>query len=291
MLDSSGHPANAFNTIISTLICYLVNSLTPRLGEIARCSVLLKTDKVPIPTGLGTVVSERVIDTLVLFGGVGVIFLMEVDRLGELFAGIMNSLFGATSGQSILVLVLLGMTGLAVAFFGYRYLQKHAGSGIARKVYGFVHTMINGARSVFKLEKPWLFFFHTFMIWFLLVLMNYFFMLSLPDTKDLGMYVALLILFIGGIGWALPVPGGMGTTHYIILQLFVAFELSETAGQNIGLLSNGSYLYFHSRLRPDSLGIIYVDCLQAGKKSADPRHLTPEPLHPILFFRKKIHKL
>ena len=111
--------------------------------------------------------------------------------------------------------------------------------GLLGKVKGFFEQMINAAKSVFQLKNPALFFLYTFLIWFFLILMNYLFILSLPGTRELGIYFALLILFIGGIGWALPVPGGMGSTHFIIAKLFVAFGLSETMGKNMGALSNG----------------------------------------------------
>jgi glycosyltransferase 2 family protein len=115
---------------------------------------------------------------------------------------------------------------------------------LAGKVYGFLHTMLEGARSVFKLSQPWLFLLYTCLIWAVLIFMNFCFLKALPETQDLGWYMATLILFIGGLGWALPVPGGMGTTHFIVLQLFLAFGLSETAGQNIALLSNGATFVF-----------------------------------------------
>jgi hypothetical protein len=51
-------------------------------------------------------------------------------------------------------------------------------------------------------------------------------------------------LFVGAIGWALPSPNGIGTTHFIILNLFIVFGLSESSAVTFGILSNGLILIF-----------------------------------------------
>lgn len=242
MLDSSDHPARSFNSVISVLICYLVNSATPRLGEVARCTVILRTDKVPIPASLGTVFTERVIDAMILFVGIGIIFLMEVQRLGDLFAQMSEKVFGNNTAAILIAAGVIMVGGMIGVFFFLR--SQKARQGIMGKLHGFISTMVKAAQSIFRLENPWLFIFHTVMIWICLTVMNYFFLKALPSTNELGMYFALLILFIGGIGWALPAPGGMGTTHFIIYQLFLAFGLSGEAGQDIGAFSNGMTLIF-----------------------------------------------
>ncbi|MEL6672311.1 MAG: lysylphosphatidylglycerol synthase transmembrane domain-containing protein [Bacteroidota bacterium] len=242
MLDSSGQEVSTGNTLLSVLILYFVNSLTPKLGEIARCTVLYKTDKVPVATSLGTVVSERVIDALVLFGGVGILLLFEFDRLASLFQA---TIFSGWTTQSTLILI--GVLGLlaALGIGTLVYLRKQSGKdGIMGRISQFADTALEAARSIFKLEKPWLFFVHTLIVWALLIFMNYCMVKALPATQEYGWYVAILLLFIGGIGWIFPTPNGMGTTNYIIVQLFLILGMEEKIGQDIGLLSNGLTFIF-----------------------------------------------
>ncbi|MEZ4829480.1 MAG: lysylphosphatidylglycerol synthase transmembrane domain-containing protein [Bacteroidia bacterium] len=244
LLESAGHQVDSLNTVVSIFICYLVNSATPRLGEVARCSVMLRTDKVPLPASFGTVITERAFDVIILLAGVGLIFLFEFQRLKNLFTQMFEKIFGGLE-NSYGVMIIAGLIVVAMIAGGYYVLKKGKESkGIANKAYLFVFSMFQAAKSVFSLQKPWLFLFHTFNTWVCLILMNYFFILALPDTHDLGIYFAILILFIGGIGWALPVPAGMGTTHFIVYQLFLAFGLQASAGQNIGFFSNGATLVF-----------------------------------------------
>lgn len=246
MLERSGHPAGLYPVTLATLITYLVNSLTPKLGEVVRCSVLLKTDRVPISVSLGTVVSERVADMLVLLGGVGIIFLLELERLGELFRSMSGHIFGEGPG-----LLITGLVGLGLLIGGLLFLRSERfKSGLLGRVQAFLKSMLAAASSVLRLRRPWLFLVYTIGIWGLLIFMNYCFLLALPATRDLlpnPAYFAVLILFIGGIGWALPVPGGIGATHFIVLQVFLAFlgEAGRGPGLQIGLLSNGATFLFN----------------------------------------------
>lgn len=249
MIQSAGAPVRAYPTMLAVTIGYLVNAVTPKIGEIIRCSVLYRSDQVPVSLSIGTVFTERVIDALVLLGGVFLIFLLEVDRLGHLFSDMATNIFGTwTSGQVALlvgILIALGLLGIAALF----WLRKRAASesdnpGLISKVHEFVTGMLQAVKSIFRLQQPALFLGYTVLIWAALVLMNVLFLKALPETTELSWYFAVLVLFIGGIGWAMPVPAGMGTTHYIVTMLFVAFELPKEMGENVGLLSNGATFLF-----------------------------------------------
>ena len=62
---------------------HLVNLVTPRVGEVARCSAIKRTDNVPLDKLFGTVVLERVVDTL-LFGIVVLITVVtQLNQLGN----------------------------------------------------------------------------------------------------------------------------------------------------------------------------------------------------------------
>jgi hypothetical protein len=242
LLESAGHASGGLSTLIATLVCYLVNSYTPKLGEIARCSVLYRSDRVPLSVGFGTVVSERVIDLIALLLGIGYVLLAEFGRLSGLLGQIFGNLTATLTPAVWAGLGLFLLLGLASLWWLMRFSPRL--QGLPGRLAAFARQTVESARSIFALRRPWLFLLYTLLIWASLALMNYFFLLALPDTQHLSFYIGFLILFVGGLGWAVPVPGGMGTTHYIILQIFLAYGLEGAAGQNIGLLSNGATLIF-----------------------------------------------
>ncbi len=249
LIQSAGQEVRTYPTVLAVAIGYIVNAVTPKLGEFVRCTVLLRSDKVPVSVSLGTVFTERVIDVLVLLLGIFMIFLLEVERLGNLFHDISQNLFGSWTTAQVAILV----TGIVAVSAGgilvLLWLRKQAkqeidNPGFISRVYEFISGMLFAVKSIFRLRQPGLFILYTVLSWALLVLMNVFFLEALPETRELGWYYAVLILVIGGIGWAMPVPAGMGTTHYIITMMFVAFGLPKEMGENVGLLSNGATFVF-----------------------------------------------
>ena len=70
-LNASRTPAPYWATYHAMMVGYLANLVLPRMGEVIRCSVLRRTSGVPVQVALGTVVTERVIDVLVLLGLLG----------------------------------------------------------------------------------------------------------------------------------------------------------------------------------------------------------------------------
>jgi uncharacterized protein (TIRG00374 family) len=54
------------NTFFSVMIGYIANLALPRAGEVAKCTVLARYEKVPADKMIGTIVAERAFDVLCL---------------------------------------------------------------------------------------------------------------------------------------------------------------------------------------------------------------------------------
>lgn len=242
LLHNGGMPISRLDAFNATMMGFLVNSITPKFGEIVRCTNVRRTNSFKLSNILGSAVSERIWDVLVLLLGVLIISLAELDTVLKLlrvetWAQRWEAL--DLSGMIIrVVAVVLGLAGLWIyreAFYRWRIIEK---------LKDFSKEMIKTVLLTFKIKQYKQFLFLTFLSWFLLVLMNYCFLMALQETREFSLYFAFVVLFISGIGWAMPTPGGIGTTHWFILQLFIAFELSEEAGLSFGILSNGLNFVF-----------------------------------------------
>ncbi len=235
LTQNIGYNPKKRHIIYSLIMGYFVNSFTPKLGEIMRCTTLKNKSDVPVANSLGTVVSERVYDILIMFAGLIIIFFLEVKRLGHIFSGMAESISGMFTTNLFLSLGIIVVLAVGGYLF-FRYLLK---KGMFNRITGFVNDMLKTIRATFRIKQYNLFILFTVLIWVALVLMNYCFLKSLPETESHGLYFATVVLFVGSIGWALPSPGGIGTTHFFILQLFLAFSLTESAGIAFGVISNG----------------------------------------------------
>ncbi len=243
LLENSGMKVQFIDILNSVVLGYFVNSFTPKFGEIVRCTNIKRTHDYKVSQILGSGVSERIWDVLILGIGVLVVALFEMDKFWKLFVSIGNFTLssGSLQWQSYLLLLFI-IIGFGLLLFLFR--KKLAGLSLVIKVKSFIQELIQTVLLTFKIKKYKQFLSLTGLIWFLLILMNYGFLQALSETAGFSFYFAAVTLFIGGIGWALPAPGGIGTTHWFILQLFIVFGLSEQAGLSFGILSNGlNFIY------------------------------------------------
>lgn len=65
------------DSVYAVFVSYAANLVVPRVGEISRCGILAKYDGVSFSKSLGTVVTERLIDSLCVILITGVTLLLQ----------------------------------------------------------------------------------------------------------------------------------------------------------------------------------------------------------------------
>lgn len=228
-LRASGYDPPMANVFASVMVTYLVNLAVPRAGEVARCSALTKSDKVPLATGFGTVVVERILDAFVLLLLILLMATLESQKIIQFF----NEIFGGgeeASGPSPILI----LAGVGVVFMGIAWIfrKKLLEFPIVQKIVGFVGELIQSALSIRKIKQPGMYVVYTILIWICYWMMTYVAFFSLEQTATLNinlLYFGLIVTIIGGIGMALPSPGGIGSYHFAVKFTFVAFAVLGTA--------------------------------------------------------------
>jgi len=66
MIEPLGYKPKLLNAFMAILVLYLANYAFYRLGEVSRCGVLKKYEKIPFTKLLGTVLVERSVDLLIM---------------------------------------------------------------------------------------------------------------------------------------------------------------------------------------------------------------------------------
>lgn len=216
------------NTTLAVLIGYLVNLLVPRMGEVAKCTVLAKYEKVPADKMVGTIVSERVFDVLCL-GVITLIALVwEADVITD-FA--MNNIFIPLSQKkgTFLVLGLVAVLGVALLMFIYK-------KGKNSKVGRLINGLFDGVKSILVMKDKGKFLVYTVLIWTFYLAMMYLGLLSLPATDHLGVNVALVLLVFGSVGMIVT-PGGIGAYPVLLAGILTVYALSIGDGNAFGWVS------------------------------------------------------
>jgi uncharacterized protein (TIRG00374 family) len=240
LIENSGYSPDIKNVSYSLLLGFFVNSFTPKLGEIVRCTSLQKSSGIPVSRSFGTVISERIYDLIALLLALAVILILEFSRLKDLIGAAAYSIKNSISSNILKLSLFIG--GLILIIIAlvmiFRYYK------IMDRIRSFIKEFWATVKQSFRIRSSRLFVFQTVMIWFLMVLVNYCCLMALPTTDSLNLYFAFVVLFVGTIGWAIPSPGGIGTSHFFVLQLFLLFNLSEETGITYGLLVNGIMVLF-----------------------------------------------
>ncbi len=238
LLEPMGYKPKLKNTFSAVMIGYLANTALPRLGEVTRCGVLNKYEKIPMGKSFGTVMVERSLD-LVVFAGLFFINLMIFyDKLGLYFRekvfNPMSERFQFENGAIFFLLIpALVFLSMAVLLLVYRRKIQHLTLYLKIKelLIGFWH----GLWAVTKIRKPFTFIFHSLMIWFLYYLMIYVCFFTMPQTSHLGPDAALSLLMFGSIG-IIVVQGGIGIYPAIIAETLLLYNIPTTYGYALGWL-------------------------------------------------------
>lgn len=240
MLEPLGTKPPILNTFNAVMIGYLFNFAIPRMGEVSRCGMLLRTDKIPVNQSLGTVVVERIFDLIILLLASVLVLFMQFDLLYNFFdENFISPVASKMQGLGAVILILLGAFFLSAVFAIFRFKHILLRSALAGKVLTMLLGFIDGFKSVFKLKSPLQFMTSTLLIWVLYYLNTFSFLMAFSETADLGFAAVTSILVIGTFGFAAPVSGGIGAYHLFVAKGLALYGVSSVAGGIFGFVSHG----------------------------------------------------
>lgn len=211
---------------------YFANTFVPRSGEIARCAALNQTDGVPVDKLFGTVISERIIDFVMLFTFTVVAVLLNLDAFSQFsnFFVIPESLWAALPESLVATLVVLYVVAKVSGLVIWTQRKKLMKWGPVKKVVAFFRGILDGLLSLLKMKRRGAFIGHTFFIWSMYYFMALVIFWSIDDLATLGPEQALFVMVAGGFGMVLPSPGGIGSYHYAVQLAFIALGYSGQLG-------------------------------------------------------------
>ena len=245
-LDAGTSRRSVFNSVN---IAYLANFIFPRIGEFVRCGVVSRDSAVQgdrkdgqglgYDKVLGTVVTERSIDLLMMFGILVGFLCLKWNEFGAFF---IDNIWLPASGRLNLNLwwiavILLAAVGLCVAFVVF-FRDRNV---LASKLWSILKGVGEGLVSCFRMKNAWKFILHSVLIWLMYFLMSYTSMRAVPLLDSLGLADAMFLMLVGSLGWLVPVPGGFGAFHYIVaLALSTVYSLPFELGIIFATISHES---------------------------------------------------
>lgn len=236
-LDGSISRATAFNGInIGTIS----NFVFPRIGEFVRCGVIVRRSRsATYDKVLGTVILERSWELIVMLLMLVVVLAGGADRYGSFFLEKIWSPMSDRFGGGIWLIV----AGASVMMAGGIFLvwRLRDANALCGKVWSVFRGVGQGFASCLKMERKWLFLAYTLLVWMLYWLMAASTMWAAPFLSGLDLVDALFLSLVGGLGFAVPAPGGIGSFHFIIsLALLGVYDIPMETGVIYATLSHTS---------------------------------------------------
>ena len=224
-LEPIGETPRNSTAVNSIFLSYAVSLVVPRMGEFARCGVLKHYDGISFPKAIGTVVTERAIDSLLVLLIALLTFLSQIPIFTRFFAKTgtrIDTLFMCFSLTGWLVTALCGIAVLVLLYYLLRRLS------FINKVKGTLKGIWQGVSSLKDVRNIPLFLFYTLAIWVSYFLHYYLTFFCFSATSSLSLSCALVTFIVGSIAVIVPTPNGAGPWHFAVKTMLILYGVGET---------------------------------------------------------------
>ena len=217
------HPRTSVS-IHSIFLSYAASLMIPRVGEFTRCGVLKRFDNISFPKALGTVVTERAIDSLLVMGITTVVLLLEMSTFGMFFHKTGTNLHTILHGFSWAGYFVAAISAIAILVLLHFLLRKLS---IYNKVKTTFRGIWQGVISLKDVRNIPLFVAFTIGIWLSYFLHYYLTFFCFDFTSQLGLGCALVTFIVGSIAVIVPIPNGAGPWHFAVKTMLILYGVAD----------------------------------------------------------------
>ena len=221
-LNHMGYKNSFANNFMAVSIGYLMNMTIPRSGEISRALILKKYNDIPFDKAFGTIVAERIVDSVILLFLVLIAFVVQFDIVQ---AFILDKI----PVEKVIYIIVAGFLLFVAALLVYFYSKLKIVLHLKEKISG----LKEGLLSIVRMKQKGAFFFHTLVIWTSYILMFYITIFSLSGTENLSFGAVLISFIVGSIAIAVT-SSGFGTYPVLMAKILLFYSVPETIGIAFG---------------------------------------------------------
>ena len=263
-LDPMGLKVRTSTCIHAVFLSYAASLVIPRIGEFTRCGALKRYDGISFSKALGTVVTERAVDTLIVMSYSGIILLLAMSTFGTFFQKTGTSLDRILSGFSITGWFVTAVCTVAVLILLHLLLKNFS---IYNKVKMTLSGIWEGVLSLRGVKNLPLYLFFSVGIWVMYFLHYYLTFFCFDFTARLGLGCALVSFVVANFAVIVPTPNGAGPWHFAIKTMLILYGVADEQAlwfvlivhtvQTLLVIALGIYawaaLLFTKRLNPKTI--------------------------------------
>ena len=227
LIRSLGYKTDTPTTFYAVMVGYLANMAFPRLGEVTRCGMLTKNKGIPFNALFGTVISERVFDTIVLAIIIITVIFLQMSLLSDFVNKYIISYFtGIANRDNLYFAILIFCLIIILPLILFRiFFSRIRNLHIYNKVIDFLRGLLDGIKTIMHMQHKWSFLGLTLVIWILYTLMTFTAFFALDATSSLNLADAITVMSLGSLGMVAPVPGGLGAYQFVVKAILTEIYL------------------------------------------------------------------
>lgn len=223
-LEPLGEKPRTSTTVYSIFLSYAASLVVPRIGEFTRCGVLKRWEGISFTRALGTVVTERAVDSLIILIITAIVLLSQMPVFLNFFAKTgtrFDEFFGIFSTTGYIVTVICGIAALAAIYLFRKKLS------IYNKVKTTLQGIIEGVLSLRGVKNIPLFLFYSVGIWACYFLHYYLTFFCFEGTAHLSITCAMVTFIVGTIAVLVPTPNGAGPWHFAVKTMLILYGVAD----------------------------------------------------------------
>ena len=227
------------NSIFGT---YAVNLVFPRLGEIWRTGYISQRQNASFPTVFGSMLAERVADTVTVLVLAIVTFLLASSDIMAFIKesqGAYDRIIGLVSSPWLWI----GF--IAVIAVAWRFFTGKSQNRIAVKIKDAARGLWEGFAAIARMDGKGRWLLLTLLLWGCYFLQLFVAFFAFPETAgavaDYGVIVVLVAFVLSSISMGVPSNGGIGPWQFaVIFALYNLYGVDKTASVAFANLVLGS---------------------------------------------------
>lgn len=232
-LEPLGENPRTSTCVHAVFLSYAASLTIPRIGEVTRCGVLTKYDGTSFSKSLGTVVTERIIDSILVLSITAAVFLSQAKVFYNFFEETGTNLTEWAAKFTATGYIVTAMCLVALGILAFMLIRKLA---IFARIRETIKGIKEGVMSLKDVKNKTLFTAYTLGIWVSYFLHYYITFFCFDFTCGLGLNVALVSFVVGSIAVIVPTPNGMGPWHFAVKTILVLYGVEVTNAETFVII-------------------------------------------------------
>lgn len=233
-----GHLPKTSNLFCAVLACNMINAAVPRAGEIVKCTMVSRKEKLPLDKLIGTILIERAFD-MFCYGVLIVLTLaIEADKVGNYIKEKLGN-FSGQEASAIITKLSIAAIVFILAIFVLRYLvRKYPHIPIFSKAKEAIKGVAHGVAAIRHMKGKTMFILLTILMWGLYWIQIYIGFSAMKGLSHLGMSEAFSVLVLTTLAM-IVMPGGLGAFPIFVMEALSLYNIDNPLGNAFGWLMWG----------------------------------------------------